>query len=395
METENKLNELQAELASCRHSVHEYATLLRSMELINSSIDLHTVLDYLMEVAKQITESDAASAILVEDDRLCFVAASGRKSSEVKKVYLEKGEGIAGWVAENGRELLIEDVEKDARFTRKVDDSSGFVTRSVIAVPLKMEDTVIGVVEAVNKQNGQKFTQNDVRLLSSLATSAAMAINKARLYADINELFIATIKAMANAIEAKDRYTRGHSERIRDYSLVIAREMGFDAVAQKTVEIAALLHDVGKIGVPEALLRKESKLTDDEFREVMKHPQLGAEMLSSIKQLKDAIPGIRYHQERYDGKGYPERLAGEQIPLLARIIAVADTFDAMTSDRAYRKAMTDEVALAELERYAGVQFDPECVRAFVRGHRKGCIISQAAAKTAGADGASAAGYAGV
>jgi HD-GYP domain-containing protein (c-di-GMP phosphodiesterase class II) len=380
MVPEDKIKDLEQQIRKYHNAISEFSALFYSIEMVNSTIDLHVVLDHLMELAKNIADCEAASALLLEDDRLCFVAASGVKSAEIKKIYLNKGEGIAGWVIEQRKPLVISDVANDARFSNRVDNSSGFVTRSILAVPLKVEDKVIGVVEAVNKKGGNQFNENDERLLSSLATSAAMAINKAQLYGDLNDLFFSTIKALANAIEAKDLYTRGHSERIRDFSLIIAKEMGVPQNDLKDIELAALLHDVGKIGVSEAVLQKEGKLTDDEFREIKKHPVVGAEILSSIKQLKAALPGIRYHQERYDGKGYPEGLSGECIPLFARIIAVADTFDAMTSDRPYRKALPDQTALGEIERCAGAQFDTVCVKAFMKGYEKGLIKSQGNAR---------------
>jgi HD-GYP domain-containing protein (c-di-GMP phosphodiesterase class II) len=271
---------------------------------------------------------------------------------------------------------MVDDVRTDERFSNKADVTSGFVTKSIIAVPMKIEGEIIGVIEAVNKSGGGVFNHKDVEMLATLANSAAMAIQKSRLYADLNELFFSTVRAMADAIEAKDTYTRGHSERIRSFSLVIADEMGFSDAEKRNIEISALLHDIGKIGISEAVLCKQGKLTDAEFAEIKKHPTIGADMLSSIKQLRDTIPGIRHHQERYDGKGYPDGLAGSAIPMFARIIAVADTFDAMTSDRPYRAAMPDHDALAELERFSGIQFDPDCVAAFANGYRKGLIISQ-------------------
>ncbi|MBN1822940.1 MAG: HD domain-containing protein [Endomicrobiales bacterium] len=363
--------------------ISELKKILRSVELINSSIKLDTVLEDLMGVAKDITESEAASVLLLEEGRLCFIAASGGRDSAIKKVYLDKKEGVAGWIIENKKPVLIRDVSRDARFSSRADRQSGFKTRSIIGVPLKIEDEVIGVVEAVNKRNKKEFGNNDIRLLSSLSASAAMAINKARLYRDLNDLFLATIRAMANAIEAKDPYTRGHSERIRDFSMVIAREMGLSEQELKDIEISALLHDVGKIGVPEAVLSKQGKLTETEAWEMMKHPAIGSEMLCGIKQLKNAIPGIRHHQERYDGKGYPDRLKGRDIPLFARIIAVADTFDAMTSDRPYRSALSDLEAIKEIELCAGIQFDGACVDAFVSGYKKGAITSQKMRQTVG------------
>jgi putative nucleotidyltransferase with HDIG domain len=151
---------------------------------------------------------------------------------------------------------------------------------------------------------------------------------------------------------------------------MIAEELGLSREEVKKVELAALLHDIGKIGIPERILRKEGKLTEEEYEEIKKHPTVGAEILSSISQLKDVIPAIQHHQERYDGKGYPAGLWNDNIPLYARIISVADTFDAMTSDRPYRKHFPEDVALKEIELNKGLQFDPLCVEAFIRAYNK-------------------------
>jgi len=370
------VNEYEEKIKKLTREVYEQSLLLRSQEMINSTIHLDTLIDYLMELAKKVTDSEAASAILLEGDKMYFASATGTKRSEIKKVYLDIDEGIAGWVLKHGEAVLIEDVSKDRRFSPKADIISGFETRSILAVPLDVDEQIIGVVEAVNKKGGKEFDDNDIRLLNSLATSAAMAISKAQHYKDLNELFLSTIKAIANAIEAKDPYTRGHSERIRNFSLVIAKELGMAEKQLKDLEISALLHDVGKIGISESVLRKHGSLTEQENEEMMKHPVIGAEILSSIKQLAGAIPGIKYHQERFDGNGYPYGLKGDYIPLAARIIAVADTFDAMTSNRPYRDALSEEDALRELERCSDVQFDARCVRAFIIGYNKKLIKSQ-------------------
>ena len=358
-----------------RKRVAELALMLKSIESINSSLDYHLVLDNLMGLAKKITGSEASSAILLEGDKLCFAAASGIKSKNIKKVYLAKDEGIAGWVIKNCKPAIVKDVNKDKRFSNKADSSSGFKTRSIVVVPLKIEGKIIGVVEAVNKKNKKLFGHNDIRLLMTLANSAAVAINKARLYQDINELFISTIKTIANAIEAKDTYLKGHSERITVFSLAIACELGLSEDVKKNVEMAALLHDVGKIGIPEHILCKRDKLTCEEFEYMKKHPSIGADMLSSIKQLSCAIDGIKHHQEIYDGSGYPDGLKGKNIPLIARIIAVADTFDAMTTTRSYRNGLPAEVALTEIKNKRGIQFDPDCVDGFMKAYSKGNIKS--------------------
>ena len=187
---------------------------------------------------------------------------------------------------------------------------------------------------------------------------------------NMRELFISTIKSLAAAIDAKDPYTRGHSDRVAHFSVAIARELGLDSSAMEQVQISALLHDVGKIGIDDAVLRKPDRLTDEEFALIKRHPSMGANIMAPIKQLKDIIPGMRHHHEAFDGSGYPDGLAGGEIPFVARIIAVADTFDAMTSDRLYQKAMDNDFVIKTLRRLSGTKYDPKLVDAFVAAHAK-------------------------
>ena len=185
------------------------------------------------------------------------------------------------------------------------------------------------------------------------------------------ELFMSAIRMLAAAIDAKDPYTRGHSERVKEYSLVIARQMGYNAAEMERVEIAALLHDVGKIGIDDRILRKPTNLTPEEFEVMKTHPDKGASILATIAQLSDIIPGTRGHHENYDGSGYPNGLKGEEIPVLARLITVADTFDAMTTDRPYQKAFTLEFALNRIRTMASIKYDPKIVEAFSRACEEG------------------------
>jgi len=353
--------------------VKQLSLLLKALEIVNSSLSLDVVLDNLMTMGMQLIDAEAASVLLMDDElgQLYFAAATGVKKEEMKRIYLKKGEGIAGWVADHGEILLIPDVSKDERFSSKADKSSGFQTKSIVAVPLKNENRLIGVAEALNKKGGGEFSQADAQLLVTLAAYGAMAIQKAQLYRDVNELFMATLRALADAIEAKDANTRGRTDFIRKLSVVLAEEMQLSSREIWDVEMAALLHDVGKIAVPDSVLHKHESLTDEEFKIVMRVPVVGAEIVSPIKQLRNAVPYIRHVNERWDGKGYPDRLVGDQTPLGARIVAVANAFDAMTSDRPYRKGLPDDVALKELASCAGVQFDPGCVEAFIRAYRKG------------------------
>jgi len=197
-----------------------------------------------------------------------------------------------------------------------------------------------------------------------------------RLYRNLQDGTYATIRALAAAVDAKDPYTHGHSDRVAHLAADLAAYMGADEQEVDAVHRCGTLHDVGKIGVPDAILQKPSRLDPDEFRVMQTHPVLGEFIASKVPQLRDLLPGVRHHHERYDGKGYPDGLRGEEIPRIARFLAVADTYDAMTSDRPYRKGLEPETALAEIEKNAGVQFDPEMARAFVEMLRAKVVCSE-------------------
>ena len=202
-----------------------------------------------------------------------------------------------------------------------------------------------------------------------MAGGCAVFIENGRLFKDLKELFIGSLKALTSSIDAKDTYTHGHSERVAYISRWIAerlsRQEPLDEEQMHKVYLAGLLHDIGKIGIEEAVLRKNDKLTDEEFERVKKHPSIGAGILREIQQMREIVPGVLCHHERVDGKGYPNHLVGDEIPLLGKIIGLADSFDAMTSKRTYRDAMTVEQALEEIERGLGTQFDEKIGRVFL------------------------------
>jgi HD-GYP domain-containing protein (c-di-GMP phosphodiesterase class II) len=226
------------------------------------------------------------------------------------------------------------------------------------------------------KKDKTSFMPEELGFLSVLASDVVMAIQNAWYFEDLNaqllankQLFLNMVSAMARAIEAKDKYTIGHAERVVKCALCIARHVKderIDKEFEERIRIAALLHDIGKIGVPEKVLNKEGPLDAEEFQIISKHPDIGANMISHIGQFKDVVLGVKYHHERYDGRGYPYKISGENIPLIASIIAVADTFDAMTSDRPYRRALPLEKAVDEIKLNSGKQFNPEIVAAFVK-----------------------------
>jgi len=187
---------------------------------------------------------------------------------------------------------------------------------------------------------------------------------------DLRDLLFGTIGAICEALDEKDKYTIGHSRRVTSYSLLIGTELGLNESQLQKLKLAGLLHDIGKIGTPEYILNKPGKLTDEEFMTIKKHPERGANIIKSLKQLGEVVDWVKYHHERYDGRGYPYKLAGDDIPVPAAILAVADTYDAMTSDRSYRRGLPHEVAFAEIKKCSGSQFNPYIAEAFMRIEKK-------------------------
>ncbi len=371
----NKGNSQKREILELKVRVEKLENLIEATGIIAATLNLDTLLDMIMEIGLEMMEAEGCSILLLDENKkkLQFVAASGKRKDTLKKLSVKVGEGFAGWVAKTGEPLLIADVAKDPRFSNKIDKKLQQETRSLICVPLIIRGKIIGVTEVVNRKGGKYFDAESLSLFKSLGMQSAISIERARLYRDLNDLFFATIKTLASAIDAKDHYTQGHSERVSVYSVAIARGMGLRGKKLTNIRLSAMLHDIGKIGIPERILRKRSRLTESERKKILQHPTIGANMIAPIKQLKDIVPGILHHHERYGGAGYPDGLKGRKIPLIGRIIGVADAFDAMTSTRPYRNAFSGEEAIKELKRCAGEQFDPDCNKAFLNAYEKGMI----------------------
>ncbi len=249
-------------------------------------------------------------------------------------------------------------------------------------IPGFFRNNLVGILFLGAKRDRSSFTPEELGFLSVLASDVVMALQNAWLFEDLNKqldankkLFLSTVSALSAAIEAKDKYTLGHTERVVSLSLEIAKNLENSDIKDWTafrenLSIAALLHDIGKIAVPERILNKKTQLTPREREFIHKHPIVGIEILSPIQEFKDVMHGVKYHHERYDGKGYPFALKGADIPLIASIISVADTYDAMTTDRPYRKAFPKAAAAAEIKKNSGKQFVPLIVDAFLRYYQK-------------------------
>jgi HD-GYP domain-containing protein (c-di-GMP phosphodiesterase class II) len=356
----------------------EIAELMDISGILNSSLDPRVVQKKAIETVTRLLDCEVASLLLVDErtDELYFEVALGTKGDQVKEIRLKMGEGIAGWVAQNNRPLVLDDVKADQRHSTRADDHSKFVTRNMICVPMSIKGKVIGVLQAINKLDHGVFSNGDLTILLSLANEVAIAVDNARLYNELRETFYQTAGALAGAIEKRDPYTGDHTRRVMRYSMAIGRRLSLSSDERENLMLAAILHDIGKIGVEDSVLRKESMLDDEEYRKIALHPQIGADILGHIRKLGGVVPGMKSHHERYDGTGYPERLRGADIPLIGRIIAVADTFDAITSDRPYRKAKSDQEAIGELVSHIGTQFDRQVVEAFIESYKNGEITKR-------------------
>jgi HD-GYP domain-containing protein (c-di-GMP phosphodiesterase class II) len=275
--------------------------------------------------------------------------------------------GIAGSVATTGETINIPDAYQDSRFNPEVDRKTGYRTRSILTMPMRNKrGEVIGVFQCLNKEGGA-FTREDEQLLEALSSQTAIAIENAQLYEDQKKQFNSIIEVLASSIDARDPYTAGHSQRVMEYTVGTAEEMNFSKKGLEVLRLAALLHDYGKIGVHDAILRKPGNLTKEEYQAIQEHVVKTKEILENLyfsEDLKEIPVIAAFHHERVDGTGYPFHLRDGEIPLGGKIMAVADVFDALTSNRPYRNPCTTEEAFAMLEEGIGKHFDGEVVTAF-------------------------------
>lgn len=354
--------------ARLERQIQRLTSLYEVTKAICSTINLRELLDLIIEVSIQELNADTCSLLLIEDDELKIMVSRGLSKDVIRKTRIKIGKGIAGTVAKTGEALLLTKKTNDPnllRFMRR-----GEIT-SALCVPMRTKGRIIGVVSANRIERKDDFTQDELTFFSLFANQAAMAIENARLYEELSTAYISTIKALIVALDERDPYTRGHSERVAMYAQMIAKEMDLSDKQIELLGIAGLLHDIGKMGIEDAILHKPGVLTHKEYEVVKTHPVKSISILEPIGYMTDILPLIRHHHERYDGHGYVNGLRGEEIPLGARILAVADSYEAMTSDRPYRRAMPKERAIRELKAGSGTQFDPRVVKAFLSVLEKG------------------------
>ncbi len=352
-------------LAAENLRLREAVSLYKVSEAIAASLSLEEVLSTISETALHEIRGDLVSTWLEDGEGGYFERQRLEQPAEEGAPVHEYGalnpRSIVEYYSTNS--ALLEQGQGAARFFQRV---PGVPIVSFVSVPLRMKTRLLGWICAVSFTKTKRFNEGQRKLLSIVGSRAAAAIENARLYEDLRATFQQTIEGLARAIDKMDRYTAGHSERVATYATYLAMRLGLPLDVVEIVRQSALMHDIGKLGCV-MNLNKPGKLTQDEYEVFKRHPVYGREILDPIKFLHPLIPGVHLHHERWDGRGYPIGLKGNDVPLIARIIAVADTYDAMTSDRAYRRALPHEVAVGEIERCSGTQFDPEVSHSFTGG----------------------------
>ncbi|MEA3560782.1 MAG: HD domain-containing protein [Candidatus Omnitrophota bacterium] len=340
--------------------------LSRVGSAVTSMHDIDGLLELIIQVVTDALNGTSGCIMLInkKTQKLFIKVAHGLSESTAKKTRIKIGDGPIGWVVRENKPLILPSNDT-SRFN--LESIPGYSDHSFLCVPLVHSEKVIGVIAINDKdKNGGRFNQDDVILLSNLSAQTATAIENARLSEDIERTYFETITALAMAVEAKDPYTRGHSNRVVGYCMMLAENFGLSDEEKEVLKEAALLHDIGKIGISDAILRKPGPLTKDEYELVKKHTIIGENIMKPIKRLSNLCDLVRHHQEWVNGEGYPDGLTGKELSVSVKILMVADSYDAMISDRPYRKALSVEQAKEELIKYSGTHFGKDIVDRFLK-----------------------------
>ncbi|MFC1631585.1 HD domain-containing phosphohydrolase [Candidatus Omnitrophota bacterium] len=338
------------------------AVLMRIGKAITSNQKSESILGLTLETLVNALGASSGTIMLLESNSLHILVSAGLDPQRQKSIKIRPGEGITGWVVKERKAVNISRTHQDARFDVEV--KLGLAHKSMLCVPLLFHNKLLGTISIHDKKKDGDFTQDNLFLLENLASQTAIAIENSRLNKDIERTYIETISALALAVEAKDPYSQGHSKRVRDYVTRLAQEFSLDKKTISTLEDAALLHDIGKIGVKDEVLGKPTALNAEEKRHMHRHAIIGENILKPIHSLNKVAYLVRHHQEQVNGKGYPDGLKAEEMTLPLKILIVSDAYDAMTSNRPYRKAMSKNEAKKELKKYSGIYFDPHVVEVF-------------------------------
>lgn len=358
-ELEQKIEELESSRQLVKKLLSRIGTAIVSYEGIDN------ILNLIMENTAGALEAQMGSLMLVDGEKQeLYVKTTWSRNGSVADPArrIKLGDGIPGWVAKEGRPMRSAGRPSQLGFAANGHDDEC----AVLCVPLKLRDHPIGVIAVLRENTGKAFSDDDEQLVLSIGSQIAVAIENYRLNLDVERTYVETIMALALAVEAKDPYSAGHSKRVGFYAQQVGRQMRLDEDTCRMLNAGGVLHDIGKIGVKDEILLKPTPLTAEEEEIMHQHPLIGEAIVKPVRSLSKAVDLVRHHHEKYDGTGYPGHLKGEQIPLGARILAIVDTYDSMITDRPYRKRLPVETAKAELKRFAGTQYDPAIVEAFLK-----------------------------
>jgi GAF domain-containing protein len=349
--------------------IWELRNLQEALQAATSTLDLNQVLQQVLAGAAKASSAQIGCLALEDGGRLVLKGGFGTDHATAERLALGLGGDICRRVMES-HEPVVESMEQQSTA------ESPLNPRAVLCVPITLRGTPLGVVFLANYQVGHTFTADHRNLVTELAAQAAVQIDNARLFQDREEVILEALEALATTVDAKDPYTAGHSERVTQYSLMIARQMHYAPDDQERwvrLERGGRLHDIGKIGVPDAVIQNPGKLTEAEFEKMKSHTVVGYNILSRLHMLTDELVIVRSHHERFDGKGYPDRKKGDDLPMFAWIVSAADAIDAMTSDRPYRRGMALQVAVEQVRTGAGMQFHPDVAEAVMDAVASGTL----------------------
>jgi len=361
------INNKESDLKKLEKKILQLNALNKISFDLTRTIDLDVLLNKIIRYATQIVESEAASILLLNKEKteLYFKVSLGKKSKEIKKYKVKVGEGIAGWVAEKGKSLIIEDVSKDKRWKRDFDNATEFKTKSIICIPLILEEQILGVMEVINKKNKKGFDKNDEEILNSFANQAVIALYNANIIRDLHNYFINIIEILIQSMENESIAPKGHFMRIARLATQVGNKLEITGKDYENLYYASLLHDIGKIKIKSKIninftTQDNSQLIRNEIR---MHPVVGANMLKQISLFEDIVPIVRHHHENYDGTGYPDGLRGEEIPLCSRIIAVVEDYTKIIYNKPIESHSENEKALNKLFSLSGTKYDPKVINA--------------------------------
>ncbi|MDL1977512.1 MAG: response regulator [Deltaproteobacteria bacterium] len=361
VEKKKDIERLNVELGHKIREVTQFKDVMQQFLSVRSNEELYR---RILDMSAKITASGMVSLRVLdkEKDELEMFAAIPSKEEWAKKIPIDLDRWIADKVTKEGVILSTKEISVPSEIANLFagDKEPPFL----VSIPLKIKNKVVGVLNCAEKQDGGSYSDNDLRLLDFLSRKASLTIENLGLYESLSQHFFSTLYALVETIEARDPYTSEHSRRVTDLSIEIARAMRCSDNEVEILGFAGYLHDIGKIGIRDNILLKRSHLTDEEYDIIKLHPVIGSAIIGHVGSMHTGQAIIRHHHERWDGKGYPDGLKGESIPLLSRIMSVADAFDAMTSDRPYRNGSPGQEAIARIKQNAGKQFDRNVVDAF-------------------------------